>query len=106
MRAALGEEGFMEWDHANMLREVSRNKMQLTPAETVQAYDLWKWRQQRQLDLQQAQRDGTMDPADIAEATDKTEAEYSQQMKEALGDERYAKTVSYAHLRAHEPRHD
>jgi hypothetical protein len=91
MRAALGEEGFMEWDHENMLREVSRNKIQLTAAETDQAYDLWKWRQQRQLDLQQAQSDGTMDPADIADAMGKAEAEYNQQMKEALGDERYAK---------------
>jgi hypothetical protein len=92
MRAALGEEGFTQWDHENMLREVGRNKIQLTPAETDQAYGLWKKRQQRQLDLQQAQMDGTMDPADVAEATEKAEAEYSQQLKAALGDERYAKS--------------
>jgi len=92
MRAALGEEGFTEWDHENMLREVSQKKIQLTPAETDQAYDLWKKRQQRQLDLQQAQMDGTMDPADVAEATGKAEAEYAQQLKSVLGDERYAKS--------------
>ena len=91
MRAALGEEGFMQWDHENMLREVSQKKIQLTAAETDQAYELWKTRQQRRLDLQQAQMDGTMDPADVASATDKAEAEYAQQLKGVLGDERYAK---------------
>jgi hypothetical protein len=90
MRAALGEEGFMQWDHENMLREVSQKKIQLTPAETDQAYELWKKRQQGQLDLQQAQMDGTMDPADAADATEKAEAEYAQQMKSVLGDARYA----------------
>lgn len=90
MRAALGEDGFLQWDHENMLREVSQKKIQLTPAETDQAYELWKKRQQRQLDLQQAQMDGTMDPADAADATQKAEAEYAQQMKAVLGDERYA----------------
>jgi hypothetical protein len=91
MRAALGEEGFLQWDHQNMLREVSQTKIELTPAETDQAYDLWKKRQQRQLDLQQAQMNATMDPADVADATEKAEAEYAQQIKAMLGDERYAK---------------
>jgi hypothetical protein len=92
MRAALGEDGFIQWDHENMLREVSRKKIELTPAETEQAYDLWKNRQQHELDLQQAQMDGTMDPADVADATEKAEAEYHQQLKTALGEERYAKS--------------
>jgi hypothetical protein len=92
MRAALGEDGFRQWDQENMMREVSRGKIQLTAAETDQAYDVWKKLQQRQLDLEQAKMDGTMDPADINEATDKAASEFSQQMKSVLGDERYAKS--------------
>ncbi|HLX72761.1 MAG TPA: hypothetical protein VKV04_24325 [Verrucomicrobiae bacterium] len=92
MRAALGEEGFRQWDQGNMLRQVSQGKIQLTAAETDQAYDVWKKLQQRQLDLEQAQVEGTMDPADINNATAKAASEFSQQMKAVLGDERYAKS--------------
>ena len=92
MRAALGEEGFRQWDQGNMLREVNQGKIQLTAAETDQAYDLWKKVQQRQLDLEQAKAEGTMDPADINDASDKSASDFSQQMKALLGDERYAES--------------
>ncbi len=92
MRAALGEEGFRQWDQGNMLREVNQGKIQLTAAETDQAYDLWKKVQQRQLDLEQARAEGTMDPADINDASDKSTSDFSQQMKALLGDERYAES--------------
>jgi hypothetical protein len=92
MRAALGEDGFKQWDHENMMREVSQGKIQLSASETDQAYDVWKKLQQRHLDLEQAKMDGTMDPADFNEATDKAASEFNQQMKTVLGDERYAKS--------------
>ena len=92
MRAALGEEGFRQWDQGNMLRQVGQGNIQLTAAETDQAYDLWKKLQQRQLDLEQAQVEGTMDPADINDATGTAASEFNQQMKAVLGDERYAKS--------------
>jgi hypothetical protein len=92
MRAALGEEGFKQWDHANMLREANQGKIALTPTETDEAYNLWKKVQQRELELRQAKLKGKMDEADVAEEFDKSISEYNQQMKTLLGDERYAKS--------------
>jgi hypothetical protein len=92
MRAALGEEGFKQWDQENMLREVNQGKIQLTASETGATYDLWKKLQQRQLDLEQAKVEGTMDPADINDATDKAASEFNQQMKALLRDDRYAQS--------------
>ncbi|HWC61329.1 MAG TPA: hypothetical protein VHC44_16670 [Verrucomicrobiae bacterium] len=92
MRAALGEEGFKQWDHENMLRETDQGKVQLTAAETATAYDAWKKLQQRELELRQAKSRGEMDDADVADAHDKAYAEFTQQMKSLLGDERYAKS--------------
>lgn len=92
MRAALGEEGFKQWDHENMLRETNPGKAQLTSAETDAAYDAWKKMHQRELELKKARVDGEMDEADIADAHEKAYAEFTQQMKTILGDERYAKS--------------
>jgi hypothetical protein len=92
MRAALGEQGFKEWDHENMLREADQGKVQLTASENDAAYDLWKKLQQRELQFKQARLEGKMDEADIADAHDKAYAEFNQQMKTLLGDDRYAKS--------------
>lgn len=92
MRAALGEEGFKQWDRANMLREANQGKIALTPTETDEAYNLWKRVQQRELELRRAKLKGEMDEADAAEAFDKSISEFNQQMKALLGDERYAKS--------------
>ena len=92
MRAALGEEGFKQWDHDNMLREANQGKIELTSSETDAAYNLWKKVQQRELELRQKKLKGEMDEADVAEAFDKSISEYSQQMKSLLGEGRYAKS--------------
>jgi len=92
MRAALGEQGFRQWDHENMLRETDPGKVELTAAETQVAYGAWKKLQQRELELKKARVDGAMDEADITDAHDKAFAEFNQQMKALLGDERYAKS--------------
>jgi hypothetical protein len=92
MRAALGEEGFQQWDHENMLREANQGKIELTPTETDAAYTLWKKVQQRELELRQAKLKGEMAEADVAEAFDKSISEFNQQMKSLLGDARYAKS--------------
>ena len=44
------------------------------------------------MELEQAKAKGTMDDADINDASDKAYAEYNQQMKALLGDDRYAKS--------------
>lgn len=91
MRAALGEEGFKQWDKENMLRHVNSGKIELTDSETDAAYDLWKKLQQLELELRRARLKGEMDDADVSDTLEKAVAEFEQQMKALLGDERYAK---------------
>jgi len=91
MRAALGEEGFKQWDHGNMMREANGGKVPLTPSETDAVYNLWKKLQQRQLELKLAKSNGEMDDKQAEEAWEKADAEYKQQMKALLGEERYTK---------------
>jgi hypothetical protein len=90
MRSALGEAGFKQWDEEHMLREANIGNTQLTASEADAIYDLKKKLQQRHWDMEQARVDGVMDDAEINEATDKAYAEFNQQMKALLGDERYA----------------
>lgn len=90
MRAALGEEGFKQWDYQNMLREANRGKIQLTASETDSSYVAWKKLQQRELELKQARINGEMDNADINDAHEKAVAEFDKEMKTLLGDDRYA----------------
>ena len=92
MRAALGEEGFKQWDYENLMREANQGKIELTPSETDTAYDLWKKVQQRELELRKARLEGEMDEADVGDAIGTAISEFKQQMKSLLGDERYAKS--------------
>lgn len=92
MRAALGEEGYRQWDQANMLREANTGRFELATDETNAIYDLKKKLQQRQWEIAKAKLDGEMDDADANEATDKAYSEFHDQMKSLLGDERYAKS--------------
>jgi hypothetical protein len=92
MRAALGDAGFKQWDQAHMLWEALSIPVDLTPAEADSLYDLKKKLQQRELELEQAKVNGTMDAAEISDASDKAYADYNQQMKALLGDDRYARS--------------
>ena len=92
MRAALGEEGFKQWDHENLLREANQGKIELTPSEIDTAYELWKKVQQRELELRKARLNGEMDEADVGDAIGTAISEFKQQMKSLLGDERYARS--------------
>ena len=99
MRAALGEEGYRQWDQRNMLREAMNGKLQLTASEADAIYVLKKKLQQRHWDLEQARLNGGMDDAEINEAYDKAYSEFSQQMKVLLGDDRYAKSQGHGRWR-------
>lgn len=90
MRAALGDEGFKQWDQAKMLREVNLGRIALTADETNAIYDLKKKLQQRHWDLEQARVKGEMDDAQVNDAYDKAYADFNQQMKTLLGEQRYA----------------
>jgi hypothetical protein len=92
MRAALGEEGFKQWDQAKLLREANVGKIQLTDSETSAIYDLKKKLQQRTWDLAEARQNGKMDDADLNQASAKAYSDFNQQMKALLGDDRYSKS--------------
>jgi hypothetical protein len=95
MRAALGEEGFKQWDQEYMLREAISGKVELTAAEADAVYGFKKKLQQRQFELEQARLKGETDDAEINDAYDLAYSEFSQQMKALLGDERYAKSQGF-----------
>jgi hypothetical protein len=92
MRAALGEEGFKEWDQKNMLWEAMSTAVEVNASEADAIYDLKKKLQQSQFDVEQATLLGTMDEADANDALKEAYSEFNQQMKAVLGDERYAKS--------------
>jgi len=92
MRAALGEEGFRKWDQKTMLWEAMSSPVKVTDSEAALIYGLKKKLQQRNYELEQARLNGTMDDAQINDASDKAYAEYFTQLKGALGDERYKKS--------------
>jgi len=92
MRAALGEEGFKRWDVKNMLWEAMSTEVAVTPSESDAIYAAKKKLQQHELELEQAKVKGTMDDASINDSEEKAYAEYNQQLKSVLGDERYAKS--------------
>ena len=92
MRAALGEDGFRQWDQENMLREANIGKIPLTASETNSIYDLKKKLQQRVRELDQARLSGDMDDAQINDASDKAYSEFNQQLKALLGEDRYAES--------------
>lgn len=107
MRAALGEEGFKLWDQEKQLKEINSGHLQFTASEAEALYNMKKQLQQRQWDLQQAKLNGDMDETDVNEASDKAYAEFNQQMKALLGDERYAKSQGLdAETAADNLRHD
>jgi hypothetical protein len=90
MRAALGEEGFKEWDTDNMRREVNTGKIELSGPETEAAYAGWKKLRQRDLELREQKFAGKIDEATAGEVYAKDLAAFQQQMKTLLGEERFA----------------
>ncbi len=92
MRAALGDEGFRRWDQGYMLWEAMSTEVDVTPSEAAAIYGIKKKLQQRQREMEQARLKGTMDDAEINEASDKALFEYNQQLKALLGEDRYAKS--------------
>jgi hypothetical protein len=90
LKAVLGEEGYVRWERANVLRWVDFGDVQLSPDEKDAVYRLQKELQRRQVELSRAFQAGEMDPFDNEELRRKYQEEYDQRMIEVLGAERYA----------------
>ena len=89
LRAALGDEGFRQWDKDNNLRDLDLVKLQLSSSETDALYQLRKDRALKDRALAEALRNGEIDEADYNERQSAAQKEYDQQFKTLLGDERY-----------------
>lgn len=103
MRAALGEEGFLQWDRENMLREANSGGLSFTPEESDGAYALWKNLQRRELELRRSRLKAELDEVELGAAFGEAVAEFEREMKRLLGEERYAKARQIdegAHFRA------
>ncbi len=89
LRAALGEEGFRQWDKDNTLRDLDLVRLQLSSSETDALYQLRKDRARNDRTLAEALRNGEIDEADYQEQQSAAQKEYDQQFKMLLGEERY-----------------
>jgi len=90
LRAALGDEGFRQWDRAYSLRDLDLVELQLSSTETDALYRLRKDRALKDRLLTEAWRDGTIDQADHDEQQSAAQQEYDRQFKLLVGEERYA----------------
>lgn len=90
MRAALGDQGFLQWDRDNMLREANQGRIDLAPAEVAAGYEIWKTMQRRELELRAAKLGAELDDADAALEYGKALARFQTEMIALLGEERYA----------------
>jgi len=89
LRAALGDEGFRQWDKDYNLRDLDLVKLQLSSSEMDALYQLRKDRALEDRLLAEALRNGEIDEADYNKRQSAAQKEYDQQFKMLLGDERY-----------------
>jgi hypothetical protein len=90
LRAALGEDGFRDWDRERLLSGLNLRNLKLTAAETNSIYTLEKELQRRFQELEQMRRKGDVDEADFAELQTKAQSNFDERLKTLLGDDRYA----------------
>lgn len=89
LRAALGNEGFRQWDQDNNLRDLDLVELHLSSQQTDALYQLRKDRARKDRTLAEAWRNGEIDEADYNEQQSAAQQEYDQQFKMLLGDQRY-----------------
>ena len=89
LRLALGDEGFRRWDKENVLRDFSLSRIALSIAEGDELYDLRKKSQEQRAHLEQANRRGEIDDADLSERLTAVETTYHDRLKALIGQERY-----------------
>lgn len=90
MRAALGEDGFRQWDREKVLGEINLKGLTLTEAQTNTLYQLRKGLDQKMQELQLAHQKGEIDDADFNNQMRDQQAQFDQQLKTILGDGQYA----------------
>jgi hypothetical protein len=95
LRAALGDEGFRQWDQAYSLRDLDLAELQLSSSQTDALYQLRKTRALEDRMLTEALRAGEIDEAAYNEQQSAAQQEYDQQFKMLLGEERHEALQSF-----------
>jgi hypothetical protein len=90
LRAALGEEGFRQWDKENTLRDINPAGILLSDAESDLLYQLRKSLLQQRHELETASRNGEIDEQDLSEKLSAVQMQYESQVRTLLGGDRYA----------------
>jgi hypothetical protein len=90
LQAALGDDGFRQWDKENTLRDINPAGILLSDAETDALYQLRKTLLQQRQDLESASRNGEIDEHDLSEKLSAAQMQYESQVRTLLGEDRYA----------------
>lgn len=92
LEAALGPVDFKVWDQKNQLWEAMSTSVAVSPSEAESIYTAKKRLQQKQLEIETARLNHTLDDTGINAAYDQAYAEFYHQMQAVLGPERYAQS--------------
>jgi len=90
LRTALGDDGFERWDKTRVLADLDAAGVELSSSEADALYHLRKDLARRNHDLEQARRDGKIDPADFIAQQSAARQDYEKQFQALLGQDRYA----------------
>jgi hypothetical protein len=90
LRTTLGEEGFLRWDRERILRDYDPAGLKLSSAESDALYQLRKDLDRQRRDLDAARRKGDVSEIDVEKQSETSSAQFDQQLKALLGEDRYA----------------
>lgn len=90
LQKALGIDGFVKWDRANVLRDLNTDRIQLADAEAEAVYRLQKDFAREEAGLKQAHQGGEIDEVDLDQRLAAAEKNNEEKLKSLLGDTRYA----------------
>jgi hypothetical protein len=94
LQAALGDDGFRQWDKENTLRDINPPGLAFSDAESDALYQLRKTLLQQRHDLETASRNGEIDELDLHDRLSALQNQYESQARTLLGEDRYAAMTS------------
>jgi hypothetical protein len=89
LRAALGEDGFKQWDQENLLQTLNLKNVQISASETNALYELQKQMQRQCHELDVRRMKGEIDETDFNERQAQLQATFDLRLKALLGDDRF-----------------
>lgn len=105
LRAAIGDAAFKNFDLSNVVQNLPLNAVTVTPSETESLYEFEKKMERAAWDANEAKLTGQIDQVTCDGRLQKAKDERDQQIKELLGDQRFADMFPAAPPATEEPRH-